>query len=204
MSTRIWRVAVRSAVAAAAVATASCGDLTRQGTSPAYLRVNELVAASGAEPDKFGATLFSDVVTLDKDTQAPSIFADLGKVTFQLGLKDPGPATGPTNPSANNFITLDRYHVEFIRADGRSVQGVDVPYAFDGGMSATVQGEMEMSFELVRHAAKQEAPLSALKQGAIIINTLARVTFYGHDQTGRAVTTTATVSVEFGNFADPK
>jgi len=29
------------------------------------------------------------------------------------------------------------------------------------------------------------------------------VTFYGHDQTGREVSVTAKILVNFGNFADP-
>jgi hypothetical protein len=38
----------------------------------------------------------------------------------------------------------------------------------------------------------------------VIISTIARVTFYGRDQTGREVTVTGPqISVNFGNFADP-
>jgi hypothetical protein len=198
-----WR---RVGAVALLIASASCGDMTRQGQSPAYLRINELAAASGADPGTFGNTLFSDVITLvDRDNvQVPTIFADLGRVNLALGLKDPGPATGPTQPSANNFITLDRYHVRFIRSDGRNTQGVDVPYAFDGAITGTVSGDLTMSFELVRHAAKQEAPLAALSRSAVIISTIAEVTFYGHDQTGRVVTVTGRLTVDFGNFGDPE
>ena len=63
----------------------------------------------------------------------PTIFADLGRVTFKLGLKDPGPPASPASPTQNNWITLDAYHVQYIRSDGHNVEGVDVPYAFDGG-----------------------------------------------------------------------
>jgi hypothetical protein len=184
------------------LASVSCGDLTRQGTASSYLLVEELVAASGAEPDKLGATLHSDVITIVKDV--PTIFSDNGRISFSLGLKDPGSTSSPNTPTANNSITVERYHVNYIRADGRNTPGVDVPYAFDGAMTFTVTGERSESFELVRHTAKQEAPLAALIQSPVIILTIAEVTFYGHDQTGRAVSTSTKIAIEFGNFGDPQ
>jgi hypothetical protein len=207
MTTAVWKAGIRRAgVAVLVLVSTSCGDMTRQGTSPAYLRIDELVAASGATPGEFGGTLFSDVETLvDRDgALIPTIFADLAQVSFGLALKNPGPATGPTTPSANNFITLDRYHVQYIRADGRNTPGVDVPYGFDGGITGTVSGDFTGTFELVRHIAKQEAPLAALVRSPVIINTIAEITFYGHDQTGRGVIATGRISVEFGNFGDPQ
>ena len=179
------------------LASVSCGDMVRQGTSSSYLIVNSLEGAAGDSGD-FGGTVRSDVLTEN------SIFNDLGRVTFQLGLKDPGPPASPTTPSPNNFITVDRYHVEFVRSDGRNVQGVDVPYAFDSAFSITVgDSPTTAGFTLVRHQAKSEAPLAALQQSAVIISTIARVTFYGHDQTGREVFVVAQIGVSFGDFADP-
>ena len=58
-------------------------------------------------------------------------------------------------------------------------------------------------FELVRHLAKEEAPLKALTVNNVIISTIAEITFYGHDQTGREVSVTGRMSVDFGNFGDP-
>ena len=95
--------------------------------------------------------------------------------------------------------------MRFIRADGRTVQGVDVPYAFDGGLTVTVGAdEATAAFTLVRHIAKREAPLAALAVNGVILSTIAEVTFYGRDQTGRAVSATGRLSVDFGNFADKK
>ena len=79
-----------------------------------------------------------------------------------------------------------------------------MPYAFDSAMTFTVTDDATESFELVRQSAKQEAPLAALAQSPVIIPTIAEVTFYGHDQTGRSVSTTAKIAIEFGNFGDPK
>jgi hypothetical protein len=178
--------------------------MVRQGTSPAYLQVTELVAASGAEPQNFGGVLSSDVVTVtDEETGEAGVFEDDGRVTFTLALKDPGPACCPATPSTANFITVNRYRVRFIRSDGRNTPGVDVPYAFDGAVTVTVNSTMSASFALVRAQAKKEAPLAALVHNDVIISTIAEVTFYGHDQTGREVITTANISVNFANWGDP-
>ncbi len=48
-------------------------------------------------------------------------------------MKDAGDDS-PTAPTTANFITVDRYHVTFIRSDGRNKPGVDVPYPFDGAL----------------------------------------------------------------------
>jgi len=203
MTKAVWGVGLRLAGAVGLVlASVSCGDLTRQGTASSYLVVEELVAASGAEPDKLGATLHSDVLTIVDEL--PTIFSDNARVSFTIAMKDPGSTSSPNEPTPNNSITLERYHVKYVRADGRNTPGVDVPYEFDGAMTFTVTGERSESFELVRHVAKKEAPLANLVQSPVILQTIAEVTFYGHDQTGRAVSTTATILIEFGNYGDPK
>jgi hypothetical protein len=207
MTKAVWGAGLRvAAVIGLTLAQVSCGSLTRQGTASSYLIIKDLSVESGADLGKFGATLFSDVVTIVKDGQEEhsAIFADNARVSFGLGLKDPGAPTSPNSPSANNAITIDRYHVEYIRADGRNTPGVDVPYPFDSAIGLTVLDDVTHSFEIVRHVAKQEAPLGALARSPIVINTITRVTFYGHDQTGRSVSATAQVGIEFGNFADPK
>lgn len=190
-------------VAALAAGAASCGDLQREGQASSFLIINALEGASGAEPTKFGGTTYSDVITVVDEV--PTVFSDLGRVRFLLALKDPGPPTSPAAPSQANYITVERYHVRFIRADGRNQPGVDVPYPFDGGMTITVTAqETSGVFELVRHIAKEEAPLRALTANNVIISTIAEVTFYGHDQTGREVSVTGRMSVDFGNFGDPQ
>jgi hypothetical protein len=185
-----------------ALASVSCGDMAREGQASSYLVITELVAASGAEPTELGATLFSDVETVVEEV--PSVFADNGRVTFRVNMKDPGFPGAVNLPSAVNAITLERYHVKYIRADGRNTPGVDVPYPFDGALTFTVVSEQSQSFELVRHVAKLEAPLAALNRNRVIILTIAEITFYGRDQAGRAVSANAKISIEFGNFGDPE
>ena len=187
----------------AAVSGAGCGEVATKGTGNSFLIINSLEGASGAEPTDFGGTLWSDVQTIVDD--APTVFADNGRVSFRLALKNPGSPTSPNSPSQFDLITVERYHVTFIRADGRNTPGVDVPYPFDGAITATVdEGETIVTFELVRHLAKGEAPLRALIFNGVIISTIAEVTFYGRDVAGRAVSATARISANFGNFGDPE
>ena len=184
------------------MASVSCGSMTREGTSSSYLVVSALEAASGAEPEEFSGDLSSDVLTVVDDVG--TIFSDSGRVTLVLALKDPGPSGSPLTPTPNNAITIDRYRVKYIRSDGRNVEGVDVPYAFDGAFTATVFEETQAAFTLVRSQAKAEAPLAALANSFLVLSTIAEITFYGHDQTGREVITTARIGVHFANFGDPE
>lgn len=188
-----------------AIASASCGDLTRQGTASSYLIVTALEGASGADPGGYGGTLSSDVITItDKETGQSTIFEDSGRVTFELGLKDPGSATSPNSPTPNNYITVNRYRVRYVRADGRNTPGVDVPYGFDGAFTLTVADEASIGFTLVRSQAKLEPPLIALRTNLLVISVIAEVTFYGRDQTGREVEATANMLINFANHGDPE
>jgi hypothetical protein len=199
----VWGFAIRVlGVILAATALPACGELTRQGTSSSYLIITALDAASGADPNEFRGTLLSDVVTIVDDE--PSIFNDFGRVSFLLALKDPGTSASALEPTQNNLITVDRYRVRYVRADGRNTPGVDVPYPFDGALTVTVGStQVIASFEIVRHIAKEEAPLGALARNPTVIHTIAEVTFFGHDQTGREVSVMGRIGVDFGNFADP-
>jgi len=201
-SSRVLRAVAQLGLGVALVAPAAgCTSRQTQGESPVYLIINTLAAASGAEPDKFSGTLASDVLTKG------GIFADNGEVNVRIALKDPGSATSPTQPSSSNLITINRYHVRFLRSDGRNVQGVDVPYEFDGAITLTASaGGASGVFTLVRVQSKLEAPLVALANlgGAIAISTIAEVTFYGFDQSGREVSVTGMISVNFADWADPE
>jgi hypothetical protein len=184
------------------MASISCGSMTREGTASSYLVVQALQAASGADPEEFGGVLESDVTTVVDGN--PTIYGDFAEVSLVLALKDPGPAGAPLAPTPNNAITVDRYRVRYIRSDGRNTQGVDVPYAFDGAFTATVFDQALARFTLVRAQAKAEAPLAGLANSLLVLSTIAEITFYGHDQTGREVITTGRISVHFANFGDPE
>ena len=191
----------------AAVAASGCGDYVRQGNGPTQATVAVLEGASGAEPGKFGGTVLSDVVTLVKKTingaqvRVPTVFNDLGRVTVTAEMKDPS----VTSPTAINAITFNRYRVTYIRADGRNTPGVDVPYGFDSAVTFTVTpgNTATAGFDLVRHVAKEEAPLVSLAVIDDLITAIAQVTFYGKDHAGNDVSASGSIGVTFGNFGDP-
>lgn len=206
------RIVIRVLAAVAVVAaTASCGDVVRQGTSPVYLVIDLLQAAPGNRTSQLVGTLFSDVVTnvtspapCSPESPCPTVFNDVGSVRIRLSLKDIGTGGSPTAATTNNEVTITRYHVAYRRADGRAVPGVDVPYAFDGAITGTVpaNGSVTLGFEIVRNVAKEESPLVQLITNPAIISTIADVTFYGKDQTGNQLSVTGSISIDFGNFGD--
>jgi hypothetical protein len=181
---------------------ASCHSAVTEGRSSVYLIMVSLEGGSGAKGTsaaEFFHTLESDVIT--KNT----IFEDPGRVTLQIAFKD---VTNPVGPTTNNFVTINRYRVEFRRTDGRNRQGVDVPYAFEGAATFTVTDQVTQGgFVLVRPQAKLEAPLITLRGndgGGLLISTLADVTFWGRDQTGTEVSVKGTISVNFADWGDPE
>ena len=199
----ISRLTVLAALVALSV---SCGDVVRDGKAPVMLVINTLQGAQGSKPGSFGVPLNSDVITnvtspapCTAATPCPTIFNDVGQAALQVVLKDVS-----VTPSSNNQVTITRYHVEFVRSDGHNVQGVDVPFAFDGATTLTIPagGTGTVPFELVRFTAKQESPLVQLITNPIEISTLATVTFYGTDVVGNAIQVSGSLSVNFANFGD--
>jgi hypothetical protein len=193
-ATRSVRPAIAAGLVAASVGATACGsDYQRQGQASSYLIVEELVMA----PKDNGAAFESDVMA-----DNGSIFEDGASVKLSAAMHD---VTNVNAPTANNRITVTRYHVEFRRSDGRNTPGVDVPYAFDGAVTATVDvgGTTQIPFVMVRIQAKLEQPLAGLRGHAEagVISTIAEVTFYGHDQTGREVQVQGLTSVNFADWA---
>jgi hypothetical protein len=212
------RAVLRSSIAAAAVtafalASASCGDVSRTGRSPSLLVLQNLEGASGADPQAFSTFLLSDVQTLvtqnvnGTEMDVPVIFNDLGQATMRLELKDRGLSGTGGTISPLNQVTLSRFHIEFRRTDGRSTPGVDVPFPVDGGVTAIIgESPVTVGFEIVRHQAKLEAPLRALVNfgGRLFITTIAEITFYGADMAGNEVQVKGTMNVSFSDYADPE
>lgn len=198
---RAWRaVGPVVALGVALSPLAGCTAVQREGQASSYVIMQSLQGASGAKPDTFGGTLASDVQTVVDDS--PTVFEDPGRVVLQLAMKNP---VGP-EPSSANFVTFNRYRVTFSRADGRNTPGVDVPYPFDGAVTATVTDQaVTVGFTLVRVQAKLENPLLLLRGGggALALSTIAQVTLYGADQTGREVTVSGNISVTFADWGDP-
>jgi len=189
---------------ALAMVAAGCG-VAEQGRSPVVVRIDTLEAANGGTTTgTFGGYLHSDVqnVVNVNNVQTPTRFNDVGRVTMSLVLRDPGSPGVANTPSELNAVTITHYRVVYRRTDGRNVQGVDVPFAFDSGMTITVSptGQGQQTFDLVRVSAKFEAPLQALVSNGQALDTIADVTFFGKDMHNNDVAVTGSIGITFANF----
>jgi hypothetical protein len=193
-------------VTTSAVMAGCGGGFVSDSRSPVRLIINNL------EVNEDQNTLLSDVVRLVREpapcstsSPCPTILNDMATVNLAVILRDPGndPST-PVAPSQLNRVTINRYRVRYRRADGHNVPGIDVPYDFDSAFTLTVpvDGTVEGAFQLVRHSAKEEAPLAGLRNSGDIISTIADVTFYGRDQAGNEISASANIGIDFGDFAD--
>lgn len=205
MTAKLQKLAAGLGALAMSAAMAGCGgEFVRDGQSPVRLVVSNLES-------KEQNTLLSDVIRMVTSpapctTTSPcaSVFNDMATVELTLLLRDPGNPAAPSSPSLLNQVTVERYRVKFRRADGHNVPGVDVPYDFDSAFTMTVPatGVGEGTFQIVRHSAKEEAPLRSLRFSNDIISTIAEVTFFGRDQAGNEISATSFMGVDFGDFAD--
>jgi hypothetical protein len=199
--TAAWvRFVVAAGAAVVSVAALGCGEFARQGGGSYGLLVESLSATSGASGEE-SSFLQSDVRTNVGDPPVSTIFNDTGTATLALIAKNPeGPA-----PTEINAVTVSRYRVTFRRSDGRNTPGVDVPHPVEGAMTVTVPagGRATAGFDLIRHTAKQEAPLAALRGSGVFISTVADITFFGRDRSGRDVSASGSLGVTFGDFGDP-
>ena len=120
---------------------ARCGQ--RQGQSSSYLIIDSRSqAASGATPDKLSRHArvrrpdLREAQVDGQPAECPTIFEDPAASRAASGMKDP-----PAVPSHDQLHHGHRYHVDYVRADGRNTPGVDVPYPFDGAITATVTAD---------------------------------------------------------------
>ena len=206
---KAMRIVSRVFIAAGLIVSAtSCGNVVRDGRSPMMLVIQSIQGIRGAATAGTPAVpLISDVITLlttggvcTTAVPCPTFYNDMGTATLSLAQKDISVA-----PTSNNQVTITKVHVDFTRTDMQNpVQGVDVPFSFDSGVTITVPptGTATATFDVVRNSAKLEEPLLALRNNNIILTMIANITFYGTDQVGNAITATGTLQVNFGNFAD--
>ena len=158
------------------------------------LRVSSVEATAGGE-GQGGAFLVSDV----HDTKGGN-FNDNVIVHVENIPKN----SNVTSIGKFNDVMLERFEVRYVRSDGRSVEGVDVPYRITGDLSilVPVNGNAGASFVVVRHQAKDEPPLIMMTNlaGAQILTVFAEMTIYGHTVSGKAVQVTASMMITFGDF----
>jgi hypothetical protein len=184
------------ALLAASIFLPACNPLEDESRSNSILVVENITGKdmSGTE----AGFLQSDVVKKDN-----SITADTAKATLSARFMDPAPILGTSQYSD---IMVTRYVVSFSRTDGRNRPGADVPFPFEGSLTTLVRVDSTASvnFVIVREAAKLEAPLVNLRDSAYgdILNMTAKIEFYGHDLTDKAVKATGYLTVYFANYVD--
>ena len=183
----------------------SCNDLVQASRSSTILVIERIgAAAGGTSDDPIPTLLLSDVCDPSPNPNACSVFPDIARVTTRLAFKAPGTSENPASPTSANWITITGYRVVYRRSDGRDTPGVDVPFPFEGGMTMTTIDIGTAEFTLVRAQAKLEEPLISLVSGggAIVLSVVAGVTFFGHDQTGAAISSEGTIGVNFADFGE--
>jgi hypothetical protein len=161
---------------------------------------NDLQGAGETVTDLFSDVCFADEEHPASDVFGCTVFNDNGVVTMRAFPKDQTALS-----STINNLTFQRYRVTYIRADGRNVQGVDVPYTFDGAANFTVPisgDDVERAFVVVRHQAKTESPLRQLALNGTILSVIAQVDFFGVDSSGRTVQATGYLNITFADFAN--
>jgi hypothetical protein len=182
----------------AALFLASCVAKENDSTSGSFLVINSLTG-NDLEGKAGSATAFSDVLT------AGSIINDNAEADVNAEIYNP---LKDADVSYFNNVIVDQIDVEFKRTDGRNVEGVDVPYRFTQPMNVLVAVESpeKIPFVLIRHVAKLEAPLLALREvpsQSFVLQLVAKVTIHGKDLGGhRVAPVSGYLSVWCANFAD--
>lgn len=179
----------------------SCNAVENETNSSSILLVENIMGQD--MEDNEANFLQSDVLYKDPTTEAETIYADIATATLQTKLLNPLSVTGP---SQYNDIMLDRYVVTYFRSDGNNIEGVDVPYSFEGHLSVNipVDSEVTITFVIVREVAKMEPPLVGLTEGRDIgvLQVHAKVEFFGHDMANKNIKATGYLDIFFANYAN--
>ncbi|MGB8953666.1 MAG: hypothetical protein WCC06_13510 [Candidatus Aminicenantales bacterium] len=191
-----------TAVLAVSLFLAACNPLENTSRSNTLLIVEKIMGK-----DSQGNSvnyLQSDVAIYDVATQTYSVQADSAKATLSAKLIDPTPTA---LASQYNDLIINRYVVTFTRSDGKNAPGTDVPYSFEGSLSVLLEAggtAQDVSFIIVREAAKQEAPLVNLINAypGDVLQVTAQIDFYGKDMTNHVVKATGYLTIFFANYAD--
>jgi hypothetical protein len=173
----------------------SCNPIEDETKSSSLLIVDSIM---GQDAEGQSANyLQSDV--LKEDT----VFADVAVANVRAATLDPAPLLGA---SQYNDILLTRYTVSYSRTDGKNTAGVDVPYPFEGSLSALVKvgNTTSVSIVVVREVAKQELPLIRLADGGAegVLTCTAKIDLYGHDLTNNNVKASGYLTIYFANYVD--
>jgi hypothetical protein len=176
-------------VLGALAASACVPDWARQGDSP------EILLMTGINN---GAPLDSDV-RISTGTVCPDF------TTLRVENHPKNPLVSGTGFRGD--IVIERYSVRYFRSDGRSTEGVDVPYSITGNVAQEIQegSSATLSLEVVRRQAKLEPPLRNLRDlgGGQVVTMFAEVTLHARSTVNQTTNTaTARLQIDFADFAD--
>jgi hypothetical protein len=189
------RVLAAAALGVAALGFHGCAaDYVTEDNSDVLMRIVQL---------NDGDPLQSDV--LDESGETPTVFDDEVDVAVAVRFKNPNLPT----PSVPNAVFLERYEIQYVRSDGRATPGVDVPFPLTGNVTGVIDvassGSATIPIEIVRVQQKLEPPLLNLRGGgggSLIITCFANVTLHGRTTSGKIVSATGSLQVDFANWGD--
>lgn len=173
-----------------ALAASGCvPDWAKQGDSPEVLL---MTAIDGGNP-----------LTSDVRISTGSVCPDFATLRVENHPKNPR----VTGTGFRGDIVIERYGVRYFRSDGRSTEGVDVPYAISGNVAQEIQegAAATLSLEVVRRQAKLEPPLRNLigLGGGQVVTMFAEVTIHARSTVNQTTNTaTARLQIDFADFAD--
>jgi hypothetical protein len=173
-----------------ALAASGCvPDWAKEGESPNVLLMTGINS---------GTPISSDV-----RISTGSVCADFVNVRVENHLKNPL----NTDASFRSDIVIERYDVRYIRSDGLSTEGVDVPFRITGNVAQEIQASNSavLNLEVVRRQAKLEPPLKNLVSlgGAQVVTMFAEVTLHARSTVQQTTNSaTARLQIDFADFAD--
>ncbi|NPV82781.1 MAG: hypothetical protein HPY46_04240 [Candidatus Aminicenantes bacterium] len=169
----------------------SCNPVERATNSGSFLIIESIIGKDTQGNDS--TVVFSDIITNGM------VYSDFVNLTVRAATLDPNPIMGVSQYSD---VMITNYIVTYIRSDGATGEGTDVPYHFEGTMSTLVPVGSSVSIPLliVRDVAKTQPPLSTLGTG--VLECTARIELIGHDLRNRQVKQTGQITVRFADYVD--
>ena len=142
-------------------------------------------------------------ITSDVQISNGSICPDFATLRVENHLKNPL----NTDASFRSDVVIERYDVRYFRSDGRSTEGVDVPFRITGNVAQEIQASNSavLNLEIVRRQAKLEPPLRNLQGlgGGQVVTMFAEVTLHARSTIQQSLNTaTARVQIDFADFVD--
>jgi hypothetical protein len=198
-----YRITAIVAIIAIIIIGVMSGCTAREETNQGASR---LIVLAITGTDLSGA-LDSNVIYSDVLTTSGSVYDDLCAADLRVEPLYPYQTT--VSYTWYQDVMVDQIDIEYSRADGLNVQGVDVPYSFSQKIYERVKiGELtQINFVIVTHNAKAESPLIELVNYGQehVLKLEAKITFHAVDLAGNRVEpVVGGVSVWCCNFADDK